>query len=1562
MLCSDTSNPAKCLYKWDINLQGWFQFTGPFTNNEAGGEIIFDLTAYDPDGPGPQTTSLVAAGTVFGANRVAYLPMPGGALWQPLPGAPAGVFANPNTYWVTLAVHDPDDGGPQPDTLFMGRGFELSGAPISQAVYSFNGQSYSAGTPPGTAAVRSFARFAGLSADFNQPTLYFAGQSAGPAYQARAMRFDGSQFQPAADTAGGAFALTSTDDAQVSAIATIKSSNLGVAAPTLVIATRNSGGALRGEPGHHPLYTWDGRQFTRYADCAISNTTCCAPAIVNAMASVDPDGFGPLGEADGLAIVGDFDSIDRLDGVGPVDAYGIAVWNGSSWFRPNISNPNPVIHCVASLPPALAGGVPAVFVGGQFTAIGDVGCSNAAIWFSGGITWHGMHLGLNGTVYDAVVFDPDGAGADYQPALYVAGSFSTAGGLDAPGVALWNGIEWQPLYQGSPQGPVYDLQLWDKDGPGGNNPTLVATGLFNDAGGVSVSNFANLNALSWNPIGDASGEWGTRLAAFDPDGSGTAGEKLYAVLTNLGGIRRIGGLRQTTPFTTVWDTVAALGPSQSDGRVSLVTVDDDADGLRPESLVIAGDMLSPVEGIATNGLIRLTAPQRNLVADVFATLNGSGAYLCGQIAGATDDIVFDYAAITGNPDTRGSADLISSMTIGTLNVLSGRVALDLFQSDLTLTQPGSRPSLMVGEGRPDEVELRLWSSDVFSFPAAHAQDVVVGPSSPGFFIVQSLYVDEVELDIAGSLDIAPASAGGYMAVIGSSAHVNSHGPAVRLGTGPESSGELLFWFSANWFHNGGGLLEVGGAGIGNLDIAADSVANTNFDTVTIGAEPTGSGRIDIGDGYGGYWSNPSSSIFVGHQGHGEMIVRNSSRFTGSDSHLVVGHLPGSRGDLVVSGFVPEPGAGEVFVNELSVGRFGGSGRLFLDNDIPQGAVVSAFNMTIGTRGVIEGSGTLIPAGVLENRGVISPGGHAPIDAPESPDLTSTIIVGGAYRQLSAPANDGIPGKLVIDIEGVNAGDFDAVQCTGSVELGGQLDVRFSNGFRPESGELSAGLPILTSTAPTTGTFDVANFPGLRPGLTGAPRFLRFEVRGSRADSERGGTGVWIVEDTLAAPPPAPSATAQDYDVGGAGTDADLGDLNGDGIIDIAITVPDSTDPVNNPGSIVLLFNAGSVDGFWQGFTSTTQITVSRNPSAIVVADFDGLNGNDLCFASLTDGTIQVLLNDGAGNFTFFRGAIPPTTVVGPPRQLIRSDFNRDGAPDVAVVTEGDPTVTILFNSRPTGGTFTGFINEQVIAIPPTVADGVAVDIDNDKWDDIVIPDIADQSITISNNGPLALRGGTVFNPTPFFAPVPGAPADVDAADLNLDGFNDVAFATRNADTVTVLLGNGTPTFLPPITIPAGDEPSNLTLIDLDNDGDKDIAVITTNDMGQRVVRIIRNDLFGGQLAFTTQADLLPGATPELVLGGDVTGDGTPDLITVNNDGGVLRGTAGGQDVSVFTFAVCRGDANNDRIVGMTDISATLTNFLTNYRPGTGPGDANGDGFVNFMDITAALESWGRDCR
>lgn len=215
----------------------------------------------------------------------------------------------------------------------------------------------------------------------------------------------------------------------------------------------------------------------------------------------------------------------------------IARWNGATW-SPLGAGVNSFVFAMTTFDD---GSGEALYLGGNFTAAdGSFGGFNrVARW--DGTTWTPLGQGTNGNVHSMAVFD-DGNGE----ALYVAGSFSTAGGLPARNIARWDGSQWSPLGEGlGSAGQVLALAVYDD----GRGPALYATGTFNTGSGAPGNNIARWDGSQWTPVGSGLSGVGRALAVYD-DGRGPA-------LFVGGGFTSAGGL--TLNRLARWDGSAHAG-------------------------------------------------------------------------------------------------------------------------------------------------------------------------------------------------------------------------------------------------------------------------------------------------------------------------------------------------------------------------------------------------------------------------------------------------------------------------------------------------------------------------------------------------------------------------------------------------------------------------------------------------------------------------------------------------------------------------------------------------------------------------------------------------------------------------------------------------------------------------------------------------------------------------------------------------------------------------------------------------------------------------------------------
>ena len=231
------------------------------------------------------------------------------------------------------------------------------------------------------------------------------------------------------------------------------------------------------------------------------------------------------------------------------------------------------------------GSGPALYVGGVFTMAGGVAANNIARW--DGSNWSELGSGIGGTFFyvAALAVYDDGDG----PALYVGGSFTTAGGGAANGIARWDGTTWTPLGSGLDY-EAYDLEVFD-DGTG---PQLFVAGLFSTAGGGAANNIASWDGSSWSALGAGTDGAVFDMAVYD-DGSGAA---LYA-----GGSFTTAGGGAANRIAR-WDgsSLSALGSGigGTNDYVFALTVYDDGSGT---SLYACGS-ITTAGGVAAAGIAR----------------------------------------------------------------------------------------------------------------------------------------------------------------------------------------------------------------------------------------------------------------------------------------------------------------------------------------------------------------------------------------------------------------------------------------------------------------------------------------------------------------------------------------------------------------------------------------------------------------------------------------------------------------------------------------------------------------------------------------------------------------------------------------------------------------------------------------------------------------------------------------------------------------------------------------------------------------------------------------------
>ena len=433
---------------------------------------------------------------------------------------------------------------------------------------------------------------------------------------------------------------------------------------------------------------------------------------------------------------------------------------------------------------------------------------------------------------------------------------------------------------------------------------------------------------------------------------------------------------------------------------------------------------------------------------------------------------------------------------------------------------------------------------------------------------------------------------------------------------------------------------------------------------------------------------------------------------------------------------------------------------------------------------------------------------------------------------------------------------------------------------------------------------------------------------------------------------------QTFDAGSSPWSVAMGDVNGDGKIDLAIT-----------GSNVSIY-LGNGNGTFQ---PRQAFETGSNPRSVAIGDLNGDGKPDLAVTNITSNTVSVLLGNGDGTFqaqtTYATGSKPWSVAIG--------DLNGDGKPDLAVANYAGNSVSIRLGNG--DGTFQSTMNLAVANGPRSVALG---DFNGDGKADIVAAgylspgsgslllntrngnftgpiwtaDLVDpsvQSINLSTPTSATTSAASVGFTATFSEAVTG----VDLADFIL------AITGTTAATITQVTAVSSSVYTVTVSGITGAGTLGLNLVD--NGTIRDLAA---------------NPLVNPSAAasFTKKGDYTTDLNPVSVALDFMNGDGILDLAVVNfsaNNANILVGNSDGSLQAKKSFptgsgpySLAVGDVNGDGIPDMAaanpggnTVSVLLGNgngtfqaqkaFATGSRPtGVAMGDVNGDGKT---DLTVA---------
>ena len=405
-----------------------------------------------------------------------------------------------------------------------------------------------------------------------------------------------------------------------------------------------------------------------------------------------------------------------------------------------------------------------------------------------------------------------------------------------------------------------------------------------------------------------------------------------------------------------------------------------------------------------------------------------------------------------------------------------------------------------------------------------------------------------------------------------------------------------------------------------------------------------------------------------------------------------------------------------------------------------------------------------------------------------------------------------------------------------------------------------------------------------------------------AFSSVGATSAKIFTLTVTTPPtcdPLSFIEAADLDAGDSPGSVVVGDFNGDGQQDLAVTNSDS-----NNVSVFLGNGPGS-------FSAATNFSAGTGPTSVAVGDFNSDGRQDLAVANILSSNVSILLGNGAGSFS------PPVNFSGDasPFGVAVGDFNRDEQEDLVVTNYSSSNVSILFGNG--AGSFSAPVNLNVGANPVSVTVG---DFNGDDRQDLAVANESSANVSILlGNGVGGFSAAVNFAAGSF-------PSSITVGDFNSDSQQDLAVANASTS-VAILLGNGAGSFGAAANFAVGSVPVSVAVGDFNGDGKQDL--VTANQFSANV-SILLGDGLG---SFSAATNFATGTRPASVAAGDFNSDGQQDLavpnLSENNVSILLRDCP---PVDQSPQITCPDDISDNNDPGQFSASVPFTVTATGVPP------------------------------
>ncbi len=232
----------------------------------------------------------------------------------------------------------------------------------------------------------------------------------------------------------------------------------------------------------------------------------------------------------------------------------------------------------------------------------------------------------------------------------------------------------------------------------------------------------------------------------------------------------------------------------------------------------------------------------------------------------------------------------------------------------------------------------------------------------------------------------------------------------------------------------------------------------------------------------------------------------------------------------------------------------------------------------------------------------------------------------------------------------------------------------------------------------------------------------------------------------------------------------VADLDGDGKPDMAAA--------NGGTNTVSIFRNTSILGGAISFAANVDFPTGSYPQGLAIGDLDGDGKPDLAIANNNDNTVSLLRNTSSSGTISFAARMDTPTGSGA-YDLVISDFDGDGRPDIAVDDQYGGTVSVHHNTSATGTiSISSNLDYPTGNVPFSLT---TADFDGDGMPDLATANNTDATISI------LLNKGSTQPALTFFTPNVGMTGTiVTITGVNLTGITGVSFGDSAASSFTVL--------------------------------------------------------------------------------------------------------------------------------------------------------------------------------